>query len=256
MLIDITRTERLLSGSMLFSEAPVDERTYGRLDNVWLDVANIRPIGEVPNAPAALFDYNDPEWEARTGNYSGIDVLGSAQVNTPYRLEATATYSYIVETISGVDGTKQQVTVTSNIWEGERFYIRTAGGGIDITTAEWKELRTFYSQLNEVSTVDTSFVTALTHPLDDDTIETIEYSVAGVETAGAGRGFFGVVVTAENVAGVTTIIGATILYAHKTSGVVNVQATVDGAENVLLQVRGTLANWDWKVEAHFNEVIL
>lgn len=251
MFLNLDRRRGVLS--TFFSgvpDAPADEKNYGRLDAAWFDTAGIRPFG-----PPAAFDFNDTIWQTRTGNFSAKNMPAPAISNSPFRLVSTETYDFILEAIAGDDGAKQQVTARSSLWEGERFYIRSADELTDITTVPWRELETFYSQLDRGPTTDPVFTTIMTHPLDDDTVEQMTVQIAGVQvTGGSGRATFGLVITAQNIAGVTTILGATVLFQHKTIGLLAAQAVDDGSANVLVQVRGTVDDWDWRAEMHFDEI--
>lgn len=256
MFLALDRIRAILSTSSTgVPDAPSTDQTFGRLNATWFDTFGIRRFGVPGDPPVSAFDFNDSEWQTRTGTYSAVDVLAPSISNAPFEVLVGELYSFVIECLAGIDGAKQRVTVRSNQWEGERFYIRTADVLTDITTVEWKELETFYSQIERGSTNSTAFTTILTHLLDTDTAELIKFFITGVQTSGgSGRASFGLHATAENIAGTTVLIGATLVFQHKTVGVLSAQIVDEGSANILAQVRGTNADWDWRVEANFNEI--
>jgi len=245
------RVRPLLSGSAGVAEAPRDSLNRGRKNESWFDVSGIVSL----TAPDARFNLNASEWQKLTGNFSAIDIPNATLSNTPFTLETAATYSFIIEAIAGPGGSKQRITVLSTEWEGERSFIRTASTDDDITLAIWKELGSFFSETVEGTTINTIFTTILTHSVDSDTVENITFLVYGRQTSGGtNRAFFEVAAFVENVSGVSVVIGATIIFAHKTIGITNVRVLDNATSDVLLQVRGSNANWSWRVEARFEAV--
>lgn len=250
MFINLNRLRKLLGSNSnigLF-DSPADNNIHGRRDGAWIDSNIILPI-----SPTASLDFNDNVWKTLTGNYSAVNAAPETLTNDPFETRAGEVYDYIIETITGVDGSKQFATARSTQWEGERNFIRTADSGSAIIDAEWKFIDSFYLEIGTGATTGTVFTTILTHTVDDDTTEQITFLVYGVQVSGTGRAFMRIEATVCNVVGVSSIIGSTLTLNHVTSGVIGAQVIEDTAD-VLLQVKGTNDDWDWKVEVRFEEL--
>lgn len=256
--IKLNRLVSFLSGFSTgrgIPEAPADFVSYSRKDGNWKDVFNIVAI--VDDLPVTALNFSDSSYQTLTGNYSAVDVPEPALSNTPWELVTGATYSFVIEIIRGPDGAKQQNTCRSNLWEGDRVFFRTADSGVDIVTTEWKEVLTVYSEIGSGSTNDVNFNTILTHTLEDDTTENLEMLVYGTRTSGGfAKALFSVSAFCNNIGGTSTVLGFTSIYEHTNMvpGVVAVQVIDNGTADVLIQVRGTNDDWDWRVENHFNEL--
>ena len=249
MIIFLDRMRLLFSGSMLFSESPLDDNIHGRLNGAWFGAHGVQTLALAD----IKLNFNASDWEGLTGNFVGDKVLGTAISNSPFSVAITETYSFFLEAISGPSGAKQIATVRSSSgWEGERIFIRAADTPEGITSAVWKEISTFFIESGAVTTTDTSFTTIIIHPVALDTLERIRFFVNGIEVSGTRRGIFEVALTVQNIAGTVSIIGETILIQHKTSGVISIQSIISGSD-ILLQVRGPLATFNWVGEIHFNE---
>lgn len=253
LLLDRIR-EILGTPSTGVPDAPSDTRTYGRKAAVWLDVENITDI----STSSTLLDFNNSQWDILTGNYSAENVPFPSLINSPFTTQVGQVYSYIIECIAGVVSHEQRMTVFSTQWAGERVYVRQVfDSPPTITKARWKSLLSLYTDIRCTDTVGNAFQTVHAHTLQADTQEQINFQVYGKEDApGTNSALFEVAVTAENIAGATTVLGATVVVQHKSVGAVFVGVIDDGSDTIFVQVKPTNSAWKWRSESESNEIVL
>ncbi len=127
------------------------------------------------------------------------------------------------------------------------YQISTIMPGYEIDVAPPRDRAT-------LQTIGNTWTTIITHPVATDTTENVTFNTYGVQDGGSGIMSAELVATVINASGVTTEIGDTITYRHRSGGIPNFRAQADGIGNLLLQVRGTGGDtWDWRGLAQTRE---